>query len=106
MASAFPSPPNTHNQHTHARTHARFTDKHATCVTGTEGWGRNRVGPHLAIVHAVKAGFGAAILDVNARHQIAVVITNAYHEHVGTLPLAVDCQLSKYGAHLQTTAGQ
>jgi hypothetical protein len=58
---------------------------------------------HLAVVHAVQASLGPAVLDADTRDWVALIVTDPHHEHVGPLPLAIDCQLGKHGAHLQKT---
>eukprot|EP00955_Chlamydomonas_euryale_P107760 365800-Chlamydomonas_euryale.AAC.13 len=62
-------------------------------------WCRSRAAHH-AIVDAVEAHLGSVVHDAHAGAHLQVVVTDAHHEHVRALPLAVDRQLRKHGAQL------
>ena len=57
--------------------------------------------PDLAIINTVETCFGAIVFDPDARHDVASGIPKPDDKHMGTQPLPIHRQLSKYGADLR-----
>lgn len=58
--------------------------------------------PDLSVVDTIEAHLGPVVSDAHAMSQLALIISDPDDKDVRALPLAIDGQLSKDCADLQT----